>query len=98
MIKMSTNIRTPQKGCVCICGKNGSAYASGSYRSKIGSDIKSAICGVSHGVVDFVVGSIHDLQSTATYLGATELEISLQERIQMIEAVEQSQVNQMSKI
>ena len=86
------------EGCVCICGKNGSAYASGSYRSKIGSDIKSAICGVSHGVVDFVVGSIHDLQTAATYMGAAELELSLQERIQIIEAVEQSQADQMAKV
>lgn len=86
------------EGCVCICGKNGSAYASGSYRSKIGSDIKSAICGVSHGVVDFVVGSIHDLQTAATYMGAAELDLNLEERIQIIEAVEQSQANQMSKV
>ena len=86
------------EGCVCICGRNGSAYAAGSYRSKIGSDIKSAICGVSHGVVDFVVGSIHDLQTAATYMGAAELEIGLQERIQIIEAVEQTQADQMAKV
>lgn len=48
--------------------------------------------------MDFVIGSIHDLQSAATYRGAAELEISLQERIQIIEAVEQSQANQMGKI
>jgi RHS repeat-associated protein len=84
------------EGCVCICGENGSAYSAGSYRSKIGSDIKSAICGVSHGVVDFVVGSIHDLQTAATYMGAAELELSLQERIQIIEAVEHSQADQMA--
>lgn len=86
------------EGCVCICGRNGSTYSAGSYRSKIGSDIKSAICGVSHGVVDFVVGSLHDLQTAATYMGAAELEISLEERIHLIEAVEQSQADQMTKI
>ena len=86
------------EGCVCICGRNGSAYSAGSYRSKIGSDIKSAICGVSHGVVDFVVGSIHDLQTAATYMGAAELDLSLEERIQIIEAVEQSQADQMAKV
>ncbi len=86
------------EGCVCICGKNGTSYSAESYRSKIGSDIKSAFYGVSHGVVNFVLGSIHDLQTAATYMGAVELELSLQERIQIIEAVEQSQANQMAKV
>lgn len=84
--------------CVCICGRDGSGYAAGSYRSKIGSDIKSAICGISHGVVDFVVNSIHDLQTAAVYMGAGELELTIQERIQIIEGVEQSQANQMATI
>ena len=65
---------------------------------KTNSDIKSAICGVSHGVVGFVVGSIHDLQTAATYMGTTELEISLEERIHLIEAVEQSQADQMANV
>ena len=79
------------EGCVCICGRNGSAYSAGSYRSKIGSDIKSAICGVSHGVVDFVIGSVHDLQTAKSQakgkfywvLGVSygaRLVVSLQER------------------
>lgn len=86
------------EGCVCICGRNESNCIAGSYRSKIGSDIKSAICGFSHGVVNFVVGSLHDLQTAATYMGAAELEISLQERLQIIEAIEQSQADQMAKV
>ena len=86
------------EGCVCICGKNGSAYASGSYRSKIGSDITSAIGGISHGVVDFVIGSLHDLQTAVTYMGSGELEMTLHERVQMIEAVEQSQADQMAAV
>ena len=45
-----------------------------------------------------MVGSIHDLQTAASYMGAAELQISLQERIQIIEAVEQSQANQMDTI
>jgi len=64
----------------------------------MGSDIKSAFYGVSHGVVDFMVGSLHDLQTAVTYMGAAELDSSFQERIQIIEAVEQSQVYQMSKV
>jgi len=86
------------EGCVCICGKNGTPYSSQSYRGKMGSDIKSALYGVSHGVVDFMVGSLHDLQTAATYMGAAELDSSFQERIQIIEAVEQSQAYQMSKV
>lgn len=86
------------EGCVCICGKNGSVYPAGSYRSKIGSDIKSAICGVSHGVVDFVIGSIQDLQTAATYMGAAELDLSLEERLQIIEAIEQLQADQMAEV
>ena len=84
--------------CVCICGKNENIHSLGNYRSKIGSDIQSAICGISHGVVDFVVGSLHDFQTAAAYIGAGELELSLQERIQIIEAVELSQADQMAKL
>lgn len=86
------------QGCICICGKDGNGYVAGSYRSKIGSDIKSALSGISHGVADFVVGTLHDLQTAAVYMGAPELEISHQERIQIIEAVEQSQANQMAAL
>lgn len=64
----------------------------------VGSKITSALGGISHGVVDFVVVSLHDLQTTAAYVGSGELDISLYERIQMIEAVEQSQANQMAKV
>jgi hypothetical protein len=72
--------------------------AAGSYRSKVGSNINSAISGISHGVVDFAVGSLHDLQTAAVYIGSAELEMSLNERIEMIEAVEQSQANQMGLV
>lgn len=64
----------------------------------IGSKITSALGGIGHGVVDFVVGSLHDLQTAAVYMGSGELEISLHERVQMIEAVEKSQANQMAKV
>lgn len=86
-------------GCVCICGKDGASEAiPGSYRSKIGSDIKSILGGVSHGVVDSVVGPLQDLQSIAAYIGSAELEIPLHERIQIIEAVERSQKQQMAAV
>jgi RHS repeat-associated protein len=65
---------------------------------KRGGDIGSAIGGVAHGVVDFVIGSFHDLQTDAAYIGSSELDISLQERIMMIEAIERSQAKQMALI
>jgi RHS repeat-associated protein len=68
------------EGCVCICGMDNYIEI---YRSVIGSDIKSAIFGISHGVVDFVLGSLHDLQTAAVYMGSAELEMSLHERIQI---------------
>lgn len=85
------------EGCVCICGRDGN-IVSGSYQSRRGSDIRSALSGIGHGVVDFVVGSLHDLQTAAVYMGSAELEMSLHERIQMIEAVEQSQANRMGAV
>ena len=45
-----------------------------------------------------MVGSIHDLQTAATYIGSVDLDIQLQERSQIIEALEQSQANQMDAI
>jgi RHS repeat-associated protein len=86
-------------GCVCICGRDGRSEApANSYRSKMGSDIKSVLGGIGHGVVDFMVGSLHDLQTAAVYIGSAELEMSLHERINMIEAVEQSQMRQMDAV
>lgn len=76
------------KGCVCICGK----------AENHSSNIASAIAGISHGVVDFVVGSIHDLQTMMAYAGTSELEMTLQERTHMIEVIEESQTNQMAKV
>lgn len=64
----------------------------------IGSNIRSAIGGIGHGVVDFVIGSFHDLQTAAVYMGSGELEMSLHERTLMIEAVENSQANQIAKV
>lgn len=84
--------------CVCICGRDGNGYVAGSYRSKIGSSIKSAICGVSYGVADFVFDSIHGLQTTAAYMGTATLDLNLQERIQVIEAVERSQAHQKAEM
>ena len=85
--------------CVCICGRDGVFEGTaGSYRSRMGTDIKSALGGISHGVVDFLVGSLHDLQTAAVYIGSAELEMSLHERISMIEAVEQSQMRQMATL
>jgi len=82
------------QGCVCICGRDGTGY----YRSKKGGGIKSALGGIGHGVVDFAVGTIHDLHTAAVYIGSGELEMQLHERIQMIEAVERSQMRQMAKV
>ncbi len=64
----------------------------------VGSKITSALGGVGHGVVDFMVGSLQDLQTTALHVGAGELELTLQERVQIIKAVEQSQATQMSMV
>jgi len=47
-------------------------------------------------VVDFVIGSLHDLQTAAAYIGSSELEISVQERNLMIAAIEKSQSRQMA--
>src|SRR5262249_5658739 len=63
---------------------------------KRGGDVGSAIGGVAHGVVDFVIGSFHDLQTAAAYIGSSELDISVQERILMIQAIERSQARQMA--
>lgn len=78
--------------CVCICGKDGTGTIPGSYRSKRGSDIKSTLGGISHGVLDFFVDSFHEIHTAAAYAGSAELDMSLHERIRMIEAVELSQM------
>ena len=63
---------------------------------KRGGDVASALGGISHGVVDFIVGSLHDLQTAMVYTGSGEMEMTLQERVLMIDAVERSQANQMA--
>jgi RHS repeat-associated protein len=64
----------------------------------IGSKITSALGGISHGGIDFLVGSLHGLQTMASHLGLEGLELTLQERTLMIEAVERSQANQMAAV
>ncbi len=83
--------------CVCICGRDESSEESASRDcTKKGGNIKSALGGISHGVVDFVIGSLHDLQTASVYIGSSEQEMSLQERMQIIETVELSQMQQSS--
>src|SRR3990167_7381927 len=65
---------------------------------KSGSKIVSAFGGIGHGIARFVIRSIHDLQIGAAYIGAGELDLSLQERIWMIEEMEHSQSNQMRAV
>lgn len=63
-------------GCVCICGRDGRSEApADSYRSRMGSDIKSVLGGIGHGVMDFLIGSLHDLQTAAVYIGSAELDM-----------------------
>ena len=59
------------------------------------SPIKNAIKGATHGVTDFLLGSAHDLQTMMFYVGSGEMELALEERVLMIEAVERSQLGQM---
>jgi RHS repeat-associated protein len=81
------------------CGCRGILCAHKTDRRMIpGSDIPRAICGASHGVVDYVIHSLHDLQIAAAYTGSAELDISFQERAQIIKTVEQSQANRFSQV
>lgn len=65
---------------------------------KRGGDIGSALGGISHGVVDFIVGSAHDLQTMLVYMGSGEMGMTLNERVLMIDAVERSQTSQMKAV
>jgi len=65
---------------------------------KRGGDIGSALGGISHGVVDFIIGSAHDLQTMLVYMGSGEMEMTLNERVLMIDAVERSQATQMGDV
>lgn len=86
-------------GCVCICGRNGAIEAvAGSYRSRMGSGIKSTLGGLSHGVIDFMIGSCHDLLTSAAYIGSDDLDMTLHERIHMIEIIERSHMQQLSVV
>jgi hypothetical protein len=65
---------------------------------KRGGDVASALGGISHGAVDFIVGSLHDLQTAMVYISSGEMDMILQERVHMIDAVEQSQANRMFQV
>ncbi|MES2272590.1 MAG: RHS repeat-associated core domain-containing protein [Chlamydiota bacterium] len=83
------------RDCVCICGRNGALVR---YPGKIGIELASILGGIGHGVVDFMISSLHDLQMMAAYIGSEELEMSLRERMGIIEAVEQSQVHRIDAV
>jgi len=80
--------------CVCICASAGAGISS----IKIGSNVTSAFKGISHGVVDFAIGSIHDLHTALAYMGTEQQEMASQERVEMIEAIEQSQEARMNAV
>ncbi|MDR2539352.1 MAG: hypothetical protein LBC45_01855 [Chlamydiales bacterium] len=65
---------------------------------KRGGDLTNAIGGISHGLVDFILGSLHDLQTANVYIGSGEMEMTLEERVLLIDAVERSQANQMAVV
>ena len=75
---------------MCICGREEEAE-----RVFKSSPIKNAIKGAAHGVADFLLGSAHDLQTMMFHVGSGEMELALEERVLMIEAVERSQLSQM---
>lgn len=83
--------------CVCICEDPVSGGPQ-VYRAAIGSDIVSIMGGATHGLVDFMVGSFHDLETTAVYIGSADLDINLYERAYMIQAVERSQLQRMAEL
>ena len=80
--------------CVCICPSS----AAGITSIKIGTNVKSAFKGISHGVVDFAIGSIHDLHTALAYMGTEQQEMASQERVEMIETIEQSQEARMNAV
>jgi RHS repeat-associated protein len=83
------------RGCVCICGGDGSKGSPlTTYQSTTGSNLKSYLGGAAHGVMDYVINSVHDLQTNAAYMGSEDLGLNFQERIQMIDVIEQCQVDQ----
>lgn len=85
-----------RSGCVCICGRyEKNAAVVTNYQSITGSSIQSVLGGIGHGILDFLLGSLYDLHTGSVYLGSAELEMSLHERIDMIKAVEQSQMRHM---
>ena len=78
--------------CVCICGRDEKAESV--FKSSFApeySSVASALKGVVHGIVDFGIRSLHELQSSALYIGWSELEAPLHEKVEMITAIEESQ-------
>lgn len=83
--------------CICICEKNSNRSGAGGYCSKIGSNIKNTLKGVSHGVVDFMIKTVHEFDTSVVYLGSAELEMGLYERAHMLQTVDRLHASQMEK-
>ena len=52
---------------------------------------QSLLGGVSHGVADFTLGTLHDFHNAAVHIGSSEWDINV--RFEMFEAIDQFQSN-----
>ena len=62
---------------------------------KRGGDIGPALAGIGHGVVDFMINSIHDLETSMAYIGADVMDLSVDSRAYVINSLELDQASRM---
>ena len=62
---------------------------------KRGGDIGAALAGMGHGVIDFMINSIHDLETSMAYIGADVMDLSVDIRAYVIKSLELDQANRM---
>lgn len=55
-------------------------------------------CGAAHGTMDFVVDAFHSWETGAAYMGLSETEFSLEDKMQIIGGLEEEQVSRMETL
>lgn len=61
-------------------------------------NLRSTMQGIYHGAMDFSLNCLHDLQLGAAYLGAPDWDMSLEDRMRMMESVSASHIRQRARI
>ena len=68
------------------------------FHGEQGLAVRASVGGAMNAVANFCIGQLQDLQSAAMYIGSSEQEVSIPERLMMFNAMEKTQAAQLAMV